>query len=203
MRSATARPVVQRWLRAGRDHARWRGYSCTARATGYNTAGTSSLMGGGGIGGPGAAGRGSGGDLGRRVLGPGCWRGLLGRVRTLQPVALRPPPDAVSLRLLDARGVARNTYAHRQGELEALFIGQAELAGQFVYPDFLGQVPRQYLSSFSSSVLRPAGRYIMWRRHLSTPSSHVQRPSRTSVQRRPCVCRPARPGRRHRGDRLC
>ncbi len=152
-------------------------------------------MGRGGIAGPGASRRSSGRGLGRGSLGPGCWRGLVGRVRTLQPVALCPPADAVGLRLLDARGVARNTYAHRQGELEALFIGQAELTGQFVYPDFLGQVPRQSLSSsFSSSVLRPAGRYLGVAASSLSPilarSEAIANISSTS----PCGCRPARPG---------
>ena len=83
MRGATARPVVQRWLCAGRYHARRRSYACTASASGYTSAGPSSLMDGGRVGGPGAARRDSRRDLGRGVLGPGCWRGLLGRVRTL------------------------------------------------------------------------------------------------------------------------
>lgn len=78
-----------------------------------------------------------------------CLRGLM---RPLQALALGLPADPVSLSVLDARGVARNTYPHRQAEIQAFFVGQAKLACQLVNPDLLGQVARQSLSSSSCLV---------------------------------------------------
>jgi hypothetical protein len=148
MRTAAGLAVVQARLAPGGDDARWGRQCCPARPS-------PTLVGVGAVG-PGAPrGRNDGGRRGRRSLGrrglgrPGSWRGLVGRVRTLQPVAFRPPADAVGLGLLDARGMARNPYTHRQGELQALFVSQAELSCQFVYPDFLGQVLCQSLCSSS------------------------------------------------------
>jgi hypothetical protein len=132
---------VQGWLYGRGDNAR-RSHSSTAGTTPH-------LVGLCDVPGPGPAGRcGRGGGVGRGGLSrPRCWRGFLGRVSTLQPVAFCPPPDAVGLRLFDARGVAGHAYPHRQGEVKAFFICEAELACQLVHPDLFGQVPRQYLSS--------------------------------------------------------
>lgn len=136
--------IMQVWLCPGRYDARRWGQGAGPR--------------------PGRAGSGRPGPSAARGLGsrrlslggpcrPGCWPcrprlcrprpcgpGLLGRLSALQAVAFCPAADAVRLRFLDARGVARNADPHGQGELEALFVSKAELSCQLVHPDLLGQV---------------------------------------------------------------
>lgn len=79
----------------------------------------------------------------RRRLGPvGRRRVFLGRVGALQPLALRPAPHPVGLCLFDARRVARDTDPHRQAQVQALLIGEAQFPRQLVNPDLPGQVVR-------------------------------------------------------------
>jgi hypothetical protein len=63
-------------------------------------------------------------------------------VSTLQALALSLAANAVGLGLLDAGGVALDSDTHRQAQLEAFLVAEAELACQLVHPDLLGQVVR-------------------------------------------------------------
>jgi hypothetical protein len=67
-------------------------------------------------------------------------------MRTLEALAFRLAADTVSLRVLNAGGMARYAYPHRQAEVEAFFVSKAKLACQLVNPDLFGQVARQSLS---------------------------------------------------------
>jgi hypothetical protein len=118
-RSRVARvAVVQVWLSPRSDHTRRWGQSGPAprpRRTASNLVPRSGLSSAGT-----ASERATRGGRRRSLrLGgfgrPGCWRGLLGRVSTLQPIAFGPSADAVCLRFLDARGMAGDTDAHREG----------------------------------------------------------------------------------------
>jgi hypothetical protein len=118
-RSRVARvAVVQVWLSPRSDHPRgWgqRGPAPRPRRTASNLVPRSGLSSTGT-----ASERATRGGRRRSLrLGgfgrPGCWRGLLGRVSTLQPIAFGPSADAVCLRFLDARGMAGDTDAHREG----------------------------------------------------------------------------------------
>src|SRR5204862_1815750 len=76
-------------------------------------------------------GRGLGG-LGRRLL---HRLGLFGLLVADQAVTLRATTDAIGLSLLDRRGMALHPDPERDGEVESLFVGEAELFGELMDPD--------------------------------------------------------------------
>src|SRR5205085_2902531 len=78
---------------------------------------------------------------GRRSSGGalGCRR-LLGRRGTAEALAVGLAPDAVSLGVLDARGMALDPDPQGLAEVERLLVGQAELAGELVDTDLLRQL---------------------------------------------------------------
>ena len=107
-----------------------------AGAAGASAAGAS---GGGGLAGRGLLG---GGLLRRtRLLGRGLGRLVLflGLGLADQPFALGLTTDAVGLRLHDARGVALDADPQVVAEVDGLFVREAELACELVYPDLACQ----------------------------------------------------------------
>jgi len=59
-----------------------------------------------------------------------CW--FFGLLVADQPFSLGLAPDAVGLLLDHAGRMAFDVDAQRQGEVEALFVGEAELFGEFI-----------------------------------------------------------------------
>jgi hypothetical protein len=53
--------------------------------------------------------------------------------------------DAISLGILDARGMTGDPDAEVEAEVQCLFVGETELACQLIYANLLGQVLRQSL----------------------------------------------------------
>ncbi len=90
--------------------------------------------------------------------------GLLGGLDVAaESLSVGLAPDAVGLRVLDARRVALDTDPERDAEVERLLVGEAELACELVDPDPCCQVVCQILSpaggrycSVSSILPRPA-----------------------------------------------
>jgi hypothetical protein len=81
------------------------------------------------------------------LLGDGLLRGcrlfglrLFGLFVADQTVALGTTSNAVGLRLDDGRGVALDVDAHRQTQVDGLFVGEAELFGELVDAHVLCQV---------------------------------------------------------------
>src|SRR5690606_621633 len=86
----------------------------------------------------------------RRLAAPGRRLGGLGLFGLLgadQPVALGAAADAVSLRLLDARGVAAHADAELLAQLERLLVREPQLSGELVEPDLSSQEADRLSSS--------------------------------------------------------
>ncbi len=91
---------------------------------------------------------GLGGRVRRDLLGGGLFGGggLLGRWGRLfglngaaQALTVSLPAGAVSLRVLDGRGVALDAHPQGQAQVERLFVGQSELVSELVDADLLRQ----------------------------------------------------------------
>lgn len=71
--------------------------------------------------------------------------GLFGLCVAPKAFAVGLAADAISLGILDARGMTGDPDAEVEAEVQCLFVGETELACQLIYANLLGQVLRQSL----------------------------------------------------------
>lgn len=81
----------------------------------------------------------------------GCLLLLRRRNRSAKTLGVRPAPDTIRLRVLDARGVAPDADAEGSTEVESLFVRESELSRQLVDADLSRQLPSRFPSRLSAS----------------------------------------------------